>query len=177
MDKLFTFLDNFYNKKFDYPKDTEDETELLINTWYMFLKEYSYVEVSTATKKICLENEWPPTPGEIILQIERIKLNDSDKLTGAEAWSQLQKAISYYGRYNQKEMMESLPERVAKAARVTGLEAIYMNNDTYMMNRYIETYKQIKEHDFERQMLPNSVQQDMKKIKRPEVKKLAEELK
>ena len=154
--KLLKYLDSYYSQKFDLPDDKSD-FNLKVNTWYDFLGEYPVKKVMTSTKKLISEKEWPPTPGEIMKQIEKLEMPKEQKLSGAEAWSELQEAIQKYGRYREQEMLDNIPVRVAKAARIVGLQAIYMNNDSYMMNRYIEVYENIQERDFERVMLPGNI--------------------
>ena len=128
-------------------------------------------------KKILIEKEWPPTPGEIVKEIEKLKISDGDKLSGPEAWEKLCHAIQKHGRYHEKELLDSLPERVARAAQVTGMETIYMDGkNTFVMNRFIKTYEQLQERDFERRMLPGDVKNDIERIGRSDVKQLAESL-
>ena len=175
--KLLKFLNNYYQKKFEYPKSNTEETKMLQETWMMYLKEYDYKLVATATKKIVTEKEWPPTPGEIMKQIEKLQMPEEEKITGQEAWAQLVQAIQKYGRYNQKEMLDSLPERVANAARIVGLEVIYMNNDSFIQNRYINTYNQMQDRDHEREMLPGNIKSDIEMIEREKVEQLSKEMK
>ena len=174
--KLLKFLNNYYQKKFEYPKSNTEETKMLQETWMMFLGEYDYKLVTTATKKIVTEKEWPPTPGEIMKEIEKLQMSEEEKLTGAEAWGQLVQAIQKYGRYNQKEMLDSLPERVANTARIVGLEVIYMNNDSFIQNRYINTYNQIQERDFDREMLPGNIKSDVDRIEKDKFEQLSNKM-
>ena len=174
--KLLKYLNSYYSQKFENPSD-ESDLDIKVNTWHDFLGLYPESKVMAATKKLISEKEWPPTPGEIMKQIEKLQMPEEEKLTGAEAWSQLVQAIQKYGRYNQKEMLDSLPERVANAARIVGLEVIYMNNDSFIQNRYINTYNQMQDRDHEREMLPGNIKSDVKRIERGKVKQLSKEMK
>ena len=107
MVKLLKFLNSYYQKKFEYPKETKEDTKMLIETWYMFLGDYDYNLIRTAIKKMVVEKEWPPTPGELVKQIEKLKMSKEEKLSGSEAWSRLQEAINKYGRYRQKEIFKT----------------------------------------------------------------------
>lgn len=176
--KLLKFLNSYYQQKFEYPKSDTEDSKFIQETWYMFLGEYDYSLVRIAVKKLVVKKEWPPTPGEVVKQIEKLKMSDEDKLTGPEAWDQLCTAIHNYGRYREKKLLESLPDRVVKAAKVTGMELIYMKGgDSFIQNRFIKTYEQLQERDFERQMLPGSIKKDIERIGRPEVEKLTDNFK
>jgi hypothetical protein len=162
--KLLNYLNTYYNKRFELP-DNKGKMKMMVETWSDFLGEYQSGQVKTATKKLVTEKEWPPTPGEIMKEIEELKMSEEDKLTGPEAWEALCHAIQRHGRYHEQELLDSLPERVARAAQVTGMETIYMQGgDSFIQNRFIKTYEQLQERDFERQMLPGSARKDIERI-------------
>jgi hypothetical protein len=180
MVKMLSFLDNYYNAKFEYPKSDDDETAALTETWYLFLAEYDYNVASTALKKLVIDKPtWPPTPGELVKQIQKMLTKNDPvmKISGPEAWEKVRNAISKHSWfYHPEKVKEALPEPVLKAAEVTGLSLIANNPDSFTMNRFIKTYEQIKEHEKERKLLPGSVRKDIERIEKPEVKQLAERI-
>lgn len=164
--KLLKFLNSYYNSKFEYPRSEEADNKILQETWLLFLEEYDYPLVRTAVKKIVLNNDWPPTPGEIIKEIETIKLPAEDKLSAGEAWSLVLDVIGKYGTsYNYKKAVDFLPPKVLEAAKcVGGLQAIGRSseNDTYLMNAFLQAYKNINVREREEKLLPGSVRQEVK---------------
>ena len=177
MIKLLKFLNSYYQQKFEFPKDATEDTNFLVEAWYIFLGDYDYNLVTTAAKKLVVDKEWPPTPGELVKEIEKLQMPDIEQIIGAEAWGLLQDAIKRYGRYREDELFASLPKRVVKAAKVTGVDTIYNDNSSFMMSRYINTYELMQEHDFERQLLDPSTRKEIERLKRPEVEELVGKVK
>ena len=163
--KLLKFLNSYYNAKFEYPRSSETDNKMLQETWLLFLKEYDYSLVRTAIKKIVINNEWPPTPGEIIKEIESIKLPKEARLTAGEAWSLVLDIIGKYGTsYNIKKAVDSLPVKVLEAARcVGGLQAIGKSSesDTYLMNSFLKAYKELDIRENKNNLLPGSVRKEV----------------
>lgn len=177
MVKMLSFLDNYYNAKFEYPKQDDDETEALTETWYLFLGDYEYKIASTALKKLVIDKPtWPPTPGELVKQIQKmITQDDPVNITGPKAWQMVIDAIDKHSwTYNPKKVKEVLPEPVLKAAQVTGFNIINTGDPSFTRNQFIKTYEQIQQHEKERLMLPESIRKDVERLERPEVKQLAE---
>lgn len=179
MVKILKFLNNYYQNKFKFPKESDMDTEQIIETWYIFLGEYSYEVVSASLKKLVVNQaKWPPTPGEVIQEIDNnVNRNNENRISGPEAWNLLLKAIRKHSWfYNPEKVKDELPEVVLKAAQVTGISTVAQSSesDTFIMNRFIKTFEQIKQHENEREMLPGGIKKDLDKIERPEVQKLAD---
>jgi hypothetical protein len=181
MVKILKFLNNYYQNKFKFPKESDMDTKQIIETWYIFLGEYDYEVVSASLKKLVINQaKWPPTPGEVIQEIDsNLNENNPNQVSGPQAWSMLLSAIRKHSWfYNPDKVKEELPETVLKAAQVTGLDLVANSNegDTFIMNRFIKTFEQIKQHEVEREMLPGGIRRDLEKIERPGVKQLAGEV-
>ena len=178
--QLLSVLDRYYNHKFNFPVEDDSENELMIETWHEYLKEYDYKPASVVLKKLMVEKEWPPTPGDLIREIQKTMTKNEPvmKISGPEAWNKVLGAIRKHSWvYNPKRVKEALPEPVLKAAEVTGFSLINNNaDDSFIMNRFIKTYEQIQEREKERQLLPGSIRKDIERIERPEVKQLAERI-
>lgn len=182
MVKILKFLNNYYGAKFKYPKESDMDTKQVTETWYIFLGEYDYNVVSASLKKLVVNKpKWAPTPGEVIQEINKnINRDNPNQITGAEAWNKVLRAIEKHSWfYNPEEVKAALPDTVLKAAEVTGLSAIAKSTDgdSFIMNRFIKTFEQMKEHHNEREMLPGGIKEDVDKLKRPEVEKLADSMK
>jgi uncharacterized protein (DUF2164 family) len=179
--KLLNYLNTYYNKKFEIP-DNKGKMKMMVETWEDFLGEYPYNQVKTATKKLISEKEWPPTPGEIMKQIEELKMPDEEKLSGQEAWGKIIKLIRRYGtEYGREKILENITE-ISRAAidAVGGLRIIGISdeNETYLMSNFVGAYESYQERKQEKQMLPGNIRKDLDKIKsRSEVEKLADNFK
>ena len=167
MVKLLKFLNSYYQQKFDYPKGNKQDTKMMIETWYMFLEEFDYQVVRTAVKKIVVNKEWPPTPGELVKEIKQMQTAEENKLTAGEAWNKVIKAIkkhSYF--YNPEKVKEALPEKAKKAAYVVGFNLIARQGDgnSYVFNSFKEVYNNLADKEDKREMLPESVREDVEKV-------------
>lgn len=181
MIQLLSILDKYYNHKFNFPVEDDDENSLMIETWHDYLGEYDYKPASIVLKKLMIEKEWPPTPGDLIRGIQKAMTKNDPvmKISGPEAWNKVVTAIRRHSwAYHPEKVKEVLPEPVLKAAEITGFNLINNSGDdnSFLMNRFIKTYEQIQEREKERKLLPGSIRDDIKKIARPEVKQLAERM-
>lgn len=176
--KLLKYLDSYYSRKFSLPDDKQD-FNLKVNTWHDFLSDYSSGEVMPATKKLISEKEWPPTPGEIMKQIEKLKMSEEDKISGQEAWGKLINLIRKHGVMygGSKKILENITEASKEAIRALGgLRIIGMSdeNETFLMNNFIKAYDSFRDRKQEKEMLPNSIKNDVESIREREtdIKKL-----
>ena len=177
--KVLKFLNTYYRTKFEYPADTTEGSKMLQDMWLMFLEDYNYEVVAAVIKKVALEKEWPPSPGEVIKAIN-IAMQPEDDISGHEAWNMVIDAINRYSAiYNPDKVIDSLPEHIAKTAEVIGLNKIAYNDehDTYLQNSFINKYNEIKQHDLERDMLSGDIEEGIERIKRSEVEKLTTKFK
>ena len=181
MIKLLKFLNSYYQQKFEYPKPDKEDSKMIEETWYMFLEDYDYSIIRTAAKKIVIEKEWPPTPGEVVREIEKLKMPDEEKLSGQEAWGKVIGLIRRYGvQYEREKILENITETSKEAIKaVGGLRTIGMSdeNETFLMNNFIKAYESFNKRKKETEMLPDSIKNDIKKIQRSEVEKLADNFK
>jgi hypothetical protein len=85
--KILSYLNNCYSNRFKFPKpNDEDGTKLMVEVWHDLLKYYQYQLVVAAVKKLIINRpHWPPTPGEIVKEVEMLKLPDEAKITAGEA--------------------------------------------------------------------------------------------
>jgi hypothetical protein len=177
--KLLKFINSYYQGKFDYPKEDKADTKMINATWYMFLEDYDYNEVTASMKKLVINKpKWPPTPGELIQEINNNRNRDNpNKISGAEAWQKITRAIRVHSWfYNPKKVKESLPEAVKKAGELISFSVIANSKegDTYLMNRFIKIFEDMKQQVDEKEMLPPGVRNDFEKIKKSEVQQLVE---
>ena len=163
--KLLKYLDSYYEKNFELPTE-EDDLDIKVNTYYDFLGEYSFETVMVATKKLISRKKWPPTPGEIMKQIEELKISDEDKLIAGEAWERVIEAIRRHGYlYNPQKVREALPNKALRAAEVVGLNLIsHKGGDSYIMNTYLKVYNNLEDKNRKYEMLPKSMRKEVKQL-------------
>lgn len=145
-------------------KDTD--IELLVNTWYSLLLEYSDDEVDRGLYKALKVCKYAPVPADIIEQIEGFR--ELKKPSETELWVQYQKALkevlylSYRLNYNYidstgisqgeqarrriKEIWEALPQELQiylgdSSELLTQARALnYSEGLSYERNRFSKTY-------------------------------------
>ena len=172
--KLLKYLNGYYGNRFELPSN-EKELLLRIEPWHDFLKDYDYKTCQIAVKKLISAKEWPPTPGEIVKEIERLKAPEGDNITAGEAWKMVLDVIRRYGvLYGTEEAEKSLPRKVLKTANcVGGLQNIGMSdeNDTYFMNMFLKVYNDVSEAIDLDERLPESIRKESQmlaeKFRRP----------
>ena len=176
--KLLNYLSTYYNKRFEMP-DNKMKMKMMVETWGDFLGEYPYQQIKTATKKLIAEKEWPPTPGEITKEVEKMLMPEEDKFSGQEVWGKIIGLVRRYGvEYGSEKILENLTETSKEAiGAIGGLRIIGISNenDTFLMNNFVKTYNSFQKRKQESQMLPGSVRENIrviKKIKKTDIKKL-----
>ena len=156
--KILSYLNTCYNNRFKFPKPNDEEgTDLMIEVWFDLLKYYEYPLVVAALKKlIIVKPQWPPTPGEIVKEIEKLIQPDSAKISAGEAWYLALEAVRKYGYYNSKQGMESLPPAVREAVRnFGGFAALCHSQDTsFVKNQFIKLYQEVDLKRKENTLLP-----------------------
>ncbi|MFW6280954.1 MAG: replicative helicase loader/inhibitor [Halanaerobium sp.] len=146
--KLLSYLNNCYNNRFVFPKPNDKPaTDLMVEVWFDLLKYYQYQLVVAALKKLIINKpEWPPTPGEIVREAEKLMLPEAAKISAGEAWHLALEAVHKYGYYNSKKGMESLPPAVREAVRnFGGFAALCHSQDTsFVKNQFIKLYQEVE---------------------------------
>lgn len=148
--KILSYLNNCYNNRFKFPKANDKDgtrTKLMVEVWYDLLQYYEYQLIVAALKKLIINRpEWPPTPGEIVKEVERLTMPEQSKITAGEAWHLALKAVHKYGYYNPKKGMESLPPAVRETVRnFGGFAALCHSQDTsYVKNQFIKLFQEVE---------------------------------
>ena len=163
--KLLTYLNHCYPGKFNFPKKSKRENEMLIEVWYDLLKQYDNKKMSCVIKKIVVNNgHWPPSVGEIVKEIEKINTPTSDKITAGAAWMLVLNAVRKFGYYNAKEGMDSLPKKVRETVEhFGGFTAICHSeaNNNYVRSHFMKLYQEVNRYNEEYMYLPISVKNEL----------------
>ena len=155
--KLLKYMNSYYGKRFEIP-DTTKNLEMLINTWYDFLSEYSLQETIITAKKLMVNQKWPPTPGEIINEIERLKTPEIEQLPAGAAWKMVLKSIEEYSYfYNPEKVKSSLPDKALKAAEAVGLSLIAREGagNSYLYNHFEKIYNNLCDRENSNKLPPS----------------------
>lgn len=96
-----------------------------LNIWQMAFNGYSYEQINAGLITYIRTDTtgFPPQPGQILACLDNITADEEGKLTEAEAWNVVYKAICRSGYYAAEEFAK-LPETVRKA--VGGAETLRM---------------------------------------------------
>lgn len=99
-----------------YPNFKVPDKTIAINTWDMFLEDYSYEQVILAVKSYILSNStgFAPSIGQIIERLQMFDKKSDDELNELAAWALVRKAIGRSGYYADEEF-EKLPINCQKA--------------------------------------------------------------
>ena len=167
--KVLTFISNAYPNKFSFPRKNKNDNKIFIETWYSFLKDYNYNLVKIGVKKIIINKAtWPPTVGELVKEIEKLKMNESDKLTGAEAWAIALEAVRKYGFYDMAQAMKDMPSLVKKSVECFGgYDALCHSKvqDSYSRQNFIRIYEDLARKNNNSKFLPSSIYNEVQALR------------
>ncbi len=155
--KILTLISNSYPGKFKYPTGNEEDDEVFEESWFDFLERYPYPVVKIAFRKLIVKQiTWPPTIGELVLEIEKSRMSAEEKITGEEAWAIVQETLETHSIFEPEKLLDSLPDRVRKTVGIVGFKKIAWNDDadTFLRSSFIKVYEEIKQEDLEIKMLP-----------------------
>ena len=110
--KLIFVIKSVYPKT--YEKFTASDFDNMALGWFMALEDYSYQEISVATKAYITTNTsgFPPVPAQLIAYTK--ERDPVKEMSSAEAWDLVYKAISRAYYYSEEEFAK-LPELCQKA--------------------------------------------------------------
>ncbi len=99
-----------------YQRFTAGDLNDQISIWAAMLEDFTFSEAVAGLKMYMATDTkgFPPSPGQVIDQIRKIKRDPRNEMSALEAWSLVRKALgnSYY---NAESEFEKLPEPVKKA--------------------------------------------------------------
>lgn len=168
--KLLTYLSSAYPAKMKFPLSGQEETKLMLEVWYDFLEEYDDNLVLIAAKKLIVNSpDWPPTIGNVVKEVEDIIRPAEEKISGAEAWKLVLRAVRVYGYYRSEEAMKSLPEKVQEAVKNFGGFASICHseaNSTFVRKQFIDIYINIDKRYKENNYLPEPIRKRLKLLEK-----------
>lgn len=130
----------------------------------MVMGDYTYEQVS-AGLKIFLASDtkgFPPSPGQVIDCILKITQPESMRLSEAEAWSIVRKAIEK-GSYHAEEEYEKFPEAIKRAvgspSNIRSMAQDESFNEEVAKSLFERTYREMLNREREDAKIPQNVKQ------------------
>lgn len=159
-----------YVVKSVYPKHYENtsaaEIDKMAEAWAFVLEDYTYQEASAGLKAFLQADTkgFPPSPGQVVEMVQRIRYNPITEITAAEAWELVYNAVTSLSWESPEVEYNKLPETCRRAIGSAAAlkEIAMMETDKVMIGekaRFIRQYDQIREHEKDFARLPGKVQE------------------
>ena len=136
---------------------SQQQKELMLNTWYECLKDLDYKLVLQAVKKTIIESPYPPTIHEVRKNAIEF-VNPTTQKTGIEAWNEAIKMISN-GLYMTEERFNNYSSEVKRffgsVNQVRQLAMVDMETiNTVTKGQFLKQYDILVQRDKEEKLLP-----------------------
>lgn len=166
--RMLSYMNYNYSGRFKFPKQNRKDTQMMIEVWHDFLKQYDYELVIKVIKKLMITSpKWAPSVGEVVREIKIITQPPENKLTGGEAWGLALRAVRRYGYYNAEEGMNYLPKKVRDAVEHFGGFRTLCHSDErngFTRRQFIRLYKEVDRKDSELAYLPDKLKKELLEI-------------
>lgn len=110
-----------------YPRETLLPNNQAVELWYRQLSDIPYNIAEVALNQWVATNKWSPSIADIRETANGIQ-ND-EALDWGEGWAQVQRAIRYYGSYNQQKALESMDDITRQTVQQMGWVNICMSEN------------------------------------------------
>lgn len=136
---------------------SQQQKELMLNTWYECLGDLDYKLVLQAVKKTIIESPYPPTIHEVRKNAIEF-VNPTTQKTGIEAWNEAIKMISN-GLYMTEEQFNNYSPEVKRffgsVNQVRQLAMVDMETiNTVTKGQFLKQYDILVQRDREEKLLP-----------------------
>lgn len=163
--KLLKYLSDCYPNKFKFPKENKTETQMIIEVWYDFLQYYDYkISAKAAKKLVIIDGKWPPSVGQIVREVKKIKEAEEDRITAGMAWKMVLDAVRKYGYYKPIKAMNSLPPKVQQAVEHFGGYNVICHsreNDPFVRTQFFRLYNEVNRHKRDLDYLPEEFRREI----------------
>ena len=157
-----------YIVKSTYPQHyrnfSDHESRAMLDTWAAMFADYDYKTVCAGLKTF-LANEvqgFPPSPGQIIDQIAKLKAKPEDRISEGEAWRLVYRAICN-GIYGAAEEFAKLPEIVQRAVGAPEVIRQWAQQDMDSIevthSNFLRAFRVAQDRKKEETKMPESVRQ------------------
>lgn len=146
---------------------SQQQKELMLNTWYECLGDLDYNIVLQAVKKTIIESPYPPTIHEVRKNAIEL-INPTTKKTGIEAWNEAIGMISN-GLYMTEEQFNNYSPEVKRffgsVNQVKQLAMVDMETiNTVTKGQFLKQYEVIVNREKEQKLLPQQMQNFIEQI-------------
>lgn len=143
---------------------SQQQKELILNTWYECLGDLDYKLVLQAVKKTIIESPYPPTIHEVRKNAIEL-INPITKKTGIEAWNEAIGMISN-GLYMTEEQFNNYSPEVKRffgsVNQVKQLAMVDMETiNTVTKGQFLKQYDILVQRDKEERLLPEPMKEMM----------------
>ena len=143
---------------------SQQQKELMLNTWYECLGELDYNIVLQAVKKTIIESPYPPTIHEVRKNAIEL-INPTTKKTGIEAWNEAIGMISN-GLYMTEEQFNNYSPEVKRffgsVNQVKQLAMVDMETiNTVTKGQFLKQYDILVQREKEERLLPEPMKEMM----------------
>ena len=98
-----------------------------VKTWYLLLQDLPAEVATTAVQKYAMTHSFPPTVAGI--RKEAATVLGNEKADWGDAWGKVRKAIGRFGRYSEKEGLESLDDMTRSCVERIGWKTLCESED------------------------------------------------
>lgn len=147
-----------------YKNFTDHESRAMLDAWTAVLADYDYKTVCTGLKSYMANevNGFPPSPGQVIDHITKLKTNPEDRISEGEAWRLCYKAICN-SIYCAAEEFNKLPDIVQSAVGSPEVlrqwAQIDMDSVEVIHSNFLRAFRIAQERKTEELKMPESVRQ------------------
>ena len=148
---------------------SEDIRGMLL-AWSLVLSEYDF-HLASRGLQLFLANDrqgFPPSPGQVVDCIVKIKRPVQNELTGTEAWSLVRKAIrnSYYNAEAEFEKLPPACQRaIGSAASLREIGQLKTEEvETVEQSHFIKAYETVTKREREDLRMPEAIKQLIQKM-------------
>lgn len=163
--KLIYTVKAIYKRHYENYKT--NDWEELIAAWTFALEDFTYEQCSAGLKVFITGDKkgFPPSPGQIIDCIQKVKPNVELEMTGLEAWSLVRKAITR-GLYRAEEEYAKLPAVVQRAiGSADNIKEMAMMEtqrvETVEQSHFIRAFESLIEVEKEKEKMPGYIREQL----------------
>ncbi len=139
--------------------------ELKQNVWFEMLGDVDYKIAQMAVKKLMLESPFPPTIADIRKQIAEITTPEKYKISAADAWGEIEQAISKYGYYQQSEALDSMSSITRKTVDLIGFRQICLCEEPGVVRgQFLRMFEQVANKEKQNALLPENLKKQIDAI-------------
>lgn len=139
--------------------------QMQFDLWFENLQDLKYEVVEKAVKKIILECEFPPTIATIRKQC--LGVTGIEQKDGSQVLGVLNEAINTFGFYQTDKALTFIKlqdESLYEITKRIGFHNLCKANPEFYQDRILRIYNQVSKKDYDRKLLPNQFERDIRAI-------------